>query len=292
MQKLPHIEVSEICNKLGEGSPKSIKQVYGGNIHQSWQIEFKSAKFFLKRNERKEKFLKFEEYCLKNLQKYNNPENLIIPKVISYLEVNNVELLLIEWINMSNTDQQKLGKGLGEIHVESNKFNPKSFGYPIKGYIGTTIQIEGWEKNWIKCFINLRIEPQLAILKKNFLEIDIKNKLKSKIESELHEHEPFNSLVHGDLWSGNVGVNQMNKGIIFDPACWWADCEVDIAMTRLFGNFRNEFYENYHKINPIKKGFEKRILIYNFYHILNHANMFGGSYLHQVESYVKNILSL
>ena len=292
MQKIPYTEVSEICQQLGEGSPKSIKPISGGDIHKSWQIEFQNAKFFLKRNEREVKFLKFEKYCLKNLQTFINYENLIIPKIISYLEVNNVELLLMEWINMNNTDQQKLGTGLGEMHIESNKFNPKSFGYPIHGYIGTTNQIKGWEKNWIKCFINLRIEPQLAILKKDFLEIDIKHKLKSKIESELYDHEPFNSLVHGDLWSGNIGVNQKNKGVIFDPACWWADCEVDIAMTRLFGNFRSEFYENYHKIVPIKKGFEKRAIIYNFYHILNHSNMFGGSYCNQVKSYIKNILSM
>ena len=292
MQKIPYTEVSEICKKLGVGSPKNIKQVLGGDIHQSWQIEFQNAKFFLKRNERTKKFLKFEKSCLDNLKKYTNYENLVIPKIISYLEVNNVELLLMEWINMRNTDQQKLGKGLGEMHIESNKFNPKSYGYPIDGYIGTTNQIKGWEGNWVKCFIDLRIEPQLAILRKDFLEIDIKNKLKSKIESVLYEHEPFNSLVHGDLWSGNIGINQMNKGIIFDPACWWADCEVDIAMTRLFGGFKSEFYENYHKIIPNKKGFEKRTIIYNFYHILNHVNMFGGSYFNQAQRYINNILSL
>ena len=291
MQKIPHNELSEICNKLGEGSPKIIKQVFGGDIHKSWQIEFQNTKLFLKRNERETKFLKFEESCLSNLQKYTNYENLIIPKVISYLEVNNVEILLMEWINMDNTDQQKLGKGLGEMHIESNKFNPRSFGYPIDGYIGTTKQIKGWETNWIRCFIDLRIDPQLAILRKDFLGIDIKNKLKAKIELELVNHEPLNCLIHGDLWSGNIGINQMNQGVIFDPACWWADSEVDIAMTRLFGNFRNEFYENYYKVVPIKKGFEKRTIIYNFYHILNHANMFGGSYIRQVESYIKNILS-
>ena len=292
MQTILPTELSEICNQLGEGKPKSIKQVCGGDIHKSWKIEFQNAKFFLKRNERKVKFLKFEKYCLKNLEKYVNFENLVIPKIIFYLEINNVELLLMEWIDMNNSDQQKLGKGLGEMHIESNRFNPKSFGYPIHGYIGTTNQIKGWEKDWIKCFINLRIEPQLAILEKDFLEIDIKNKIKSKIKSELSNHQPLNSLVHGDLWSGNVGVNHLNKGVIFDPACWWADCEVDIAMTRLFGNFKNEFYESYHKIVPIKKGSEKRIIIYNFYHILNHANMFGGQYCHQVESYIKNILSM
>jgi len=118
------------------------------------------------------------------------------------------------------------------------------------------------------------------------------NKLKEKIRSELLNHKPINSLVHGDLWSGNVGTEKSGKGVIFDPASWWADNEVDIAMTKLFGGFREEFYEEYHKIFPIKNGFEKRIIIYNFYHILNHANMFGGGYLKQVKDYVKAILNM
>ena len=105
-------------------------------------------------------------------------------------------------------------------------------------------------------------------------------------------HKPINALVHGDLWSGNAGMDKNGKGVIFDPASWWADNEVDIAMTKLFGGFRKEFYEEYHKIFPIKNGFEKRIIIYNFYHILNHANMFGGGYLKQVEDYVKAILNM
>ena len=63
-------------------------------------------------------------------------------------------------------------------------------------------------------------------------------------------------------------------------------------MTKLFGGFGKEFYDEYHKIFPIKKGFEKRITIYNFYHILNHANMFGGAYFNQVTDYVKAILNM
>ena len=102
----------------------------------------------------------------------------------------------------------------------------------------------------------------------------------------------MNVLVHGDLWSGNKGIEKNGKGVIFDPASWWADSEVDIAMTRLFGGFNREFYEGYHQVIPLKKGFEKRFLIYNLYHILNHANMFGGSYIYQVKDYVKRILSL
>jgi len=292
MQKIPQLELSEICNQLGEGSPKSIKQVFGGNIHTSWKIEFHNAKFFLKRNENKAKFLKFEESCLNNLRKYINNANLVIPQIICYLEINNIELLLMEWIDMNNTDQRKLGKGLGEMHIESNYYNPKSFGYAIDGFIGTNKQIKGWEKSWMKCFINLRIKPQLEILDGEFIESNIKNQVISKIESELYDHEPLNSLVHGDLWSGNIGVNQVNKGVIFDPASWWADSEVDIAMSKLFGKFKNEFYENYYKVVPIKKGLEKRTIIYNFYHILNHANIFGGSYFNQVQLNIKNILHM
>ena len=292
MQKLSPIEINEICEELGETYPKSIEQVHGGDIHNAWRIEFSNKKLFLKRNIRNKKFLEFEKYCLQNLRKYINQENLVIPEVIAYNNIKNIEILLIEWIDMNNFDQKKLGKGLGELHLKSAESNPKMFGFPVEGFIGTTDQKKGMEDNWIDCFLNLRIIPQLLILKSTILDKEIINKVKEKIQSELMNHKPINALVHGDLWSGNVGMDKNGKGVIFDPASWWADNEVDIAMTKLFGGFRKEFYEEYHKIFPIKKGFEKRIIIYNFYHILNHANMFGGGYLNQVENYIKAILNM
>ena len=292
MQNLNHIELSEICHKLGQSCPVSINEVFGGSIHSSWQIEFKEKKFFLKRNERKERFLKFEEYTLRNLRKNINNEVLIIPEVITYLLVKDVELLILDWIDMHNGDQKKLGKGLGEMHLKSAESNPLGFGYPIEGYIGITKQIKGWENNWIDCFINLRIKPQLSILKNNLLDINTKNEIYKKIRSVLQNHKPMNALVHGDLWSGNIGIDNSGKGVIFDPASFWADAEVDISMTKLFGGFRKEFYEEYYKIIPKKEGFEKRNIIYNFYHILNHANMFGGSYCQQVIEYTKAIVNM
>ena len=292
MQKLSPIEINEICEELGETYPKSIEQVHGGDIHNAWRIEFSNKKLFLKRNIRNKKFLEFEKYCLQNLRKYINQENLVIPEVIAYKNIKNIEILLIEWIDMHNFDQKKLGKGLGELHLKSAESNPKMFGFPVEGFIGTTDQKKGLEDNWIDCFLNLRIIPQLLSLKSRILDKEIINKIKEKIKSELLNHKPINALVHGDLWSGNAGMDKNGKGVIFDPASWWADNEVDIAMTKLFGGFRKEFYEEYHRIFPIKNGFEKRIIIYNFYHILNHANMFGGGYLNQVEDYVKAILNM
>ena len=292
MQKLSPIEINEICEELGETYPKSIEQVHGGDIHNAWRIEFSNKKLFLKRNIRNKKFLEFEKYCLQNLRKYINQENLVIPEVIAYKNIKNIEILLIEWIDMHNFDQKKLGKGLGELHLKSAESNPKMFGFPVEGFIGTTDQKKGLEDNWIDCFLNLRIIPQLLSLKSRILDKEIINKVKEKIKSELLNHKPINALVHGDLWSGNAGMDKNGKGVIFDPASWWADNEVDIAMTKLFGGFRKEFYEEYHKIFPIKNGIEKRIIIYNFYHILNHANMFGGGYINQVEDYVKAILNM
>ena len=292
MQKLSPIEINEICEELGETHPKSIEQVHGGDIHNAWRIEFSNKKLFLKRNIRNKKFLEFEKYCLQNLRKYINQENLVIPEVIAYKNIKNIEILLIEWIDMHNFDQKKLGKGLGELHLKSAESNPKMFGFPVEGFIGTTDQKKGLEDNWIDCFLNLRIIPQLLILESEILDKEIINKVKEKIKSELLNHKPINALVHGDLWSGNAGMDKNGKGVIFDPASWWADNEVDIAMTKLFGGFRKEFYEEYHRIFPLKNGFEKRIIIYNFYHILNHANMFGGGYLNQVEDYVKAILNM
>ncbi|WP_288235857.1 fructosamine kinase family protein [uncultured Prochlorococcus sp.] len=292
MQKLSPIEINEICEELGETYPKSIEQVHGGDIHNAWRIEFSNKKLFLKKNIRNKKFLEFEKYCLQNLRKYINQENLVIPEVIAYKNIKNIEILLIEWIDMHNFDQKKLGKGLGELHLKSAESNPKMFGFPVEGFIGTTDQKKGLEDNWIDCFLNLRIIPQLLILKSRILDKEIINKVKEKIKSELLNHKPINALVHGDLWSGNAGMDKNGKGVLFDPASWWADNEVDIAMTKLFGGFRKEFYEEYHRIFPLKNGFEKRIIIYNFYHILNHANMFGGGYLNQVEDYVKAILNM
>jgi len=292
MVELSQLELSEICNHLGESYPKNIKKVFGGNIHNSWKLEFQQSSIFIKKNIRNKKHLKFEEHCLRDLQKYINQDNLIVPEVIAYKEINNVEILLMEWIEMNKNNQKKLGKGLGEMHLKSHESNQELFGYEIQGFIGTNIQMKGWEKNWADCFINFRIEPQLFNLKINYLNSNLIDLIKTKIKSNLSNHNPNISLVHGDLWSGNIGIGYLNKGVIFDPACWWADSEVEIAMTRLFGGFTDEFYNEYFKVINKKCGAEQRTIIYNFYHILNHANLFGGSYINQVKDYIQLILNM
>ena len=113
------------------------------------------------------------------------------------------------------------------------------------------------------------------------LDINKFSELLSKLIDFLNEHSPSPSLVHGDLWKGNAAISEDKKGIIFDPAIWWADREVDIAMTKLFGGFSQDFYEAYETIWPLPKSATTRNDLYNLYHLLNHANIFSGSYRNQ-----------
>ena len=143
-------------------------------------------------------------------------------------------------------------------------------------------------------FLEYRIKPQLrfayqkgfsSVLKKHEQQLlDMAAKL-------LVNHRPQASLVHGDLWGGNKGFLNDGTPIIFDPACYYGDAETDLAMLELFGHPSNQFYETYDKGREIAPGREIRKHCYNLYHILNHANLFGGGYLSQANGLIKDIIS-
>ena len=88
-------------------------------------------------------------------------------------------------------------------------------------------------------------------------------------------------LLHGDLWGGNAMADSRGRPVIFDPAAYFGCREVDLAMTSLFGGFSPAFYGAYREVLPLAAGFEERVELYNLYHLLNHALMFGGGYMSQ-----------
>lgn len=96
--------------------------------------------------------------------------------------------------------------------------------------------------------------------------------------------------MHGDLWSGNAAFCRTGEPVIFDPASYYGDREVDLAMSELFGGFPAAFYEGYNATYPLAAGYGQRKTIYNLYHILNHFNLFGGSYGTQAEQMMAAIL--
>jgi protein-ribulosamine 3-kinase len=104
-------------------------------------------------------------------------------------------------------------------------------------------------------------------------------------------YTPQPSLLHGDLWSGNHAYLADGTPTIFDPAVYYGDRECDLAMTELFGGYSSDFYATYHAAYPLDTGYATRRELYNLYHILNHANLFGGGYARQAEQMMQRLLA-
>jgi protein-ribulosamine 3-kinase len=182
--------------------------------------------------------------------------------------------LLMEYLELgARSDFAALGRMLASAH---RKPGPR-FGWPRDNYIGTTPQLNAWADDWREFWLERRIRPQIELARRNGFALDL-----PKLE-RLKKHRPAPSLLHGDLWSGNIGFTK-DRPVVFDPAAYYGDREADLAMSELFGGFPGEFYRAYEEAFPLDAGYETRKPLYNLYHLLNHLNLFGGGYLAQVEA--------
>ncbi|WP_439133503.1 fructosamine kinase family protein [Pseudomaricurvus sp.] len=161
------------------------------------------------------------------------------------------------------------------------------FGFECPSYCGNSYQPNTWEENWSQFFARHRIGHQLTLLWKSPLDSSPIQRIVQTVEEQLHNRQPRPALVHGDLWRGNIGFHRQQQGdsipVIFDPACYYGDPETDLAMSEFFGRFPEDFYRGYSNVRPIDKDYSVRRPLYQLYHLLNHANLFGGSYRQQAE---------
>ena len=281
-------------NKVNKNSLiNKIIPIGGGCIHKAWCIHFQDGKkVFAKSNYIDNiNMFKFERECLLVLNRFANSSYLYIPKPLDLINYQNISILILEWIDLKQTQQNLLGKGLALLHKLSTEENNNNFGWEEEGYIGSNIQKKGWDSDWGKFFVNYRLRPQLIKASTWGVKADDYEDILIYLSSYLNNHNPKVSLVHGDLWSGNCGNNENGLGSLYDPACYWGDREVDISMTKLFGGFNKEFYNGYEEIWPLDKCSTNRTEIYNLYHLLNHANIFGGSYKKTSLEILKNLRS-
>ena len=170
------------------------------------------------------------------------------------------------------------------------------YGFHIHNTIGATPQINTPEETWADFWCKHRLGSILSQAKLHGATFKHEELILAKTHEILSQHEQQHklrpSLVHGDLWSGNQAYTTPEEDpVIFDPATYYGDREVDVAMTRLFGGNSREFYDVYDQEWPLPAGWEERQVIYNAYHILNHYVLFGGSYLQQGKSMLERVLS-
>ena len=281
-------------NKVSDNSLiAKIIPVGGGCIHKAWCIHFQNGKrVFAKSNHIDNiNMFKFESECLSVLKKFANKSYICVPKTLDLISYQNLSILFLEWIDFKQCQQNHLGKGLALLHKSSSEWCQKNFGWEKEGFIGSSNQKRGWDSNWGEFFVNYRLRPQLIQAEVWGVRVDEYEDVLIYLSSYLNNHHPRTSIVHGDLWSGNCGSTKNGLGSLYDPASYWADREVDISMTKLFGGFNREFYKGYEEIWPLDKFSKDRTDIYNLYHLLNHANIFGGSYKENSLKILKDLRS-
>ena len=166
------------------------------------------------------------------------------------------------------------------------------FGYAQDNFIGTTPQPNAWANDWVAFWREQRLGFQLRLAAQNGYGGRLQRlgeKLLDALPAFFAGYTPQPSLLHGDLWSGNHAFLADGTPALFDAAAYYGDRGCDIAMTELFGGYSADFYAAYRAAYPLDAGYTKRRDLYNLYHILNHANLFGGSYVHQAEQMMKKL---
>jgi protein-ribulosamine 3-kinase len=251
----------------------------GGCINQTMRVRYGADSYFVKLNtaDRTDMFAA-EALGLRELQ---SSHTLPVPEPVCWGDDGESAYLVLEDLELGgHGDLAALGEGLAAMHrVTRNRF-----GWETDNTIGSTLQVNSCEQDWISFWRQHRLQFQLQLAAQN----GHGGRLQSQGEQLLDvfpqlftDYSPVASLLHGDLWSGNYAFSRSGKPVIFDPAVYYGDREADLAMTELFGGFGADFYAAYRAHYPLDPGYGIRKTLYNLYHILNHLNIFGEGYRSQ-----------
>lgn len=273
------------------------RRVFGGDINEAYQLVLAGGEdsgigreLFMKTNAKdKLPFFRAEAAGLEALRRTNA---VGIPKVLGIgteAGSGGYAFLLMEWVGGAERRPdywEVFAAQLACMHrAPAADFVPDgAYGFWQDNYIGAGRQVNTAYDSWIDFFRECRLKPQFESAAPYFDRSDQK-----KI-SRILEHadriliEPEHpSLLHGDLWSGNVIAGNDGRAWLIDPAVYVGHAEADLAMTELFGGFPRAFYKAYQKAAPLQPGYERRRDFYNLYHLLNHLNLFGRTYLASVK---------
>ncbi len=282
---------TQIAAHISEIQPEfkiaSHRPVSGGCINQGYEVSNGNFTYFVKLNEAAQVEM-FAAEAL-GLQQMSQTNTIRVPKPICWGIADNSAYIVLEWLKLgaaTTNSWQQMGQNLAAMH---RKTSSMGFGWEQNNTIGSTPQINTWATDWIKFYAQHRLGYQFQLAKRRGGNFPQQEELLAALP-QLLSHQGQPSLVHGDLWGGNAAFTEQGEPVIFDPATYYGDREVDIAMTELFGGFPAAFYRGYNAVFPLESGYEQRKNLYNLYHILNHFNLFGGGYAAQANRGIAQIL--
>ena len=263
----------------------------GGNINTAAQVFSSEGVFFVKWHQLEEPPAgqpDMYETEARGLTLLRKTDALHIPKVVGYGRLLDKSYLILEYIDPgtpTNDYWESLGHSVAVLHSHTQPM----FGLNFANYIGSLPQTNTPTANGHDFFFEHRLLPQAGLaLYKGLLNkstYDALFRLRARLPDLLPHERP--ALLHGDLWSGNVLVNETGQPALVDPAVYYGFREAELAFTKLFAGFDDRFYAAYHETFPLEDGFNERVAIYNLYPLLVHVNLFGSGYVSGVERVLK-----
>jgi fructosamine-3-kinase len=201
-------------------------------------------------------------------------------------------LLALEWLAFGRPPSgfgARLGAALGALHAAQAPSGDR-FGWHRDNLLGATPQSNRWSgqggtAGWIAFFADQRLgalRERLASAGAATVLTDAVDAVIARLPAFFEDgHQPRPSLIHGDLWSGNWGALADGSPVVFDPAVSCSDAEAELAMMELFGTPPDGFWPAYRDAAGVHAGYPRRRPLYQLYHLLNHALLFGGGYRQQ-----------
>ena len=225
--------------------------------------------------------LALEGYMLSELTRLSD---LPVPHV----HIAEPDLLVMDFIeNDDGAITEDVERHAAELIAALHAIPRNSFGYAQDTLIGPLHQPNPKTARWIPFFRDARL---MYMAREAYLEGSLPAELFGRIErlaDRLDDYlvePPFPSLLHGDLWTGNVLVTGQRIAGFVDPAIYFGRPEIELAFTTMFGTFGPAFFEAYESLLPLEPGFhEVRRDLYNLYPTLVHVRLFGASYVARVE---------
>ncbi len=266
---------------------EKIIKVHGGDINDAVRFDVRGQSYFFKYLEGKVKH-RMHLAEVEGLKAIEGTGTVAVPSDYEVLESNRGSGIVMKYIDTapeSRSYWKKLGTGLALLHQQSSD----QFGFSIDNYIGTLDQKNSWQSDWSAFYAAQRILPLIALSFDNSYlgkaELRMADKFCNRINEIYPEEKP--SLIHGDLWSGNVLCDHHQNPVLIDPATFYGHREMDIAMSQLFGGFHEDYLESYHEQYPLCKGWQSRLRYGQLYYLLVHLVLFGLSYKASVLSILK-----
>ncbi len=263
--------------------------IAGGDISPAFKLSDGTRSFFVKRQPAAG--LAMFEAEAAGLAELAAANAVRVSQVICHGIAAGHAYLVLEYLSFgAQGDAAQLGRQLAQQH----RVVTARFGWGRDNWIGATPQPNAWHDDWIGFWRTQRLGFQLRLAAENgyggALQRDGETLL-AHLDIFFDGYTPAPSLLHGDLWGGNHAYLADGTPMIFDPAVYFGDRECDLAMSELFGGFAPDFYAAYRELWPLDAGYAVRKTLYNLYHILNHANLFGGGYPAQAARMTAQLLS-